>query len=871
MKKKNLKEFFMSKFLKRALAQVLVLCSVVSFAAWLPGLDFAADAAEVSYNYDGKYIYNWGTRGEVATFLSPNAEKFYDKNGTFEELSSYSGGTSTSNVPSSGLFNALQDLMTNAHSYKTSYDATKALYKYTDCQGGGGKISSFYSGKEIGPSWDGGWNREHTWPNSKGLGGSDEDDIMMLRPTSTSENSSRGNTAYGESGGYYHPNSESGGKYDLRGDVARIFLYVYVRWGNVNGNGSYSTWGTRGVMESVEVMLDWMEADPVDTWELGRNDSVESITGTRNVFVDYPELAFMLFGVDVPADMATPSGEGGSKCDHNNFDAGVIVAATCTVGGYTVYTCMTSGCGYSYKTSYSDPKGHSFAGGVCGECGEAEPVKPTYATSLTVGKAYKLGFFSTNKNAEYYFTGTMTGYYGSTDTAPEQGVDVYVENASGGYYLYFNNTSGQKQYINLVLSGTHYNFTYSTSASSVFTWDSAKNALKTTVSGESCYIGTYGDYVTMSVLRSSLYKDSDYIARMYVSGGADEAPDTTCKHSYTEKVTAPTCTKEGYTTYTCTLCSYSYTGNKTAASEHKYSGNKCTVCGAEKSTQTKATISFADTANRTVFNTTQQVWVQNGITFTNNKSGSSNVVANYYNPVRCYMGSDVIIQYPGITKIEINCAGLSSKYVNSWLNAPSGGVATNNGGVITVVFASPTDSVVYTSLAAQSRAYDITVYAEAASTPECGHASTTVEGAKAPSCSEEGHTGVTRCADCGEIVDEGSVIAKTSHTWVAADCESPKTCSACGKTEGAALGHDWIEATTEAPKTCDRCGATEGEKLPDGGDNPDVDNPGEGEIPEIDHTRCRAYGLKPFWTSLTNMFRVMFGFEEKCVCGEYLR
>ena len=51
-----------------------------------------------------------------------------------------------------------------------------------------------------------------------------------------------------------------------------------------------------------------MQEDPVDTWELGRNDAVESITGTRNVFVDYPELGFLMFGVAVPAGYQTPSG-----------------------------------------------------------------------------------------------------------------------------------------------------------------------------------------------------------------------------------------------------------------------------------------------------------------------------------------------------------------------------------------------------------------------------------------------------------------------------------------------------------------------------------------------------------------------------------
>lgn len=41
-------------------------------------------------------------------------------------------------------------------------------------------------------------------------------------------------------------------------------------------------------------------------------------------------------------------------------------------------------------------------------------------------------------------------------------------------------------------------------------------------------------------------------------------------HDYKAAVTAPTCTKGGYTTYTCTRCSDSYTANKTAAQLHWY-------------------------------------------------------------------------------------------------------------------------------------------------------------------------------------------------------------------------------------------------------------------------------------------------------------
>ncbi len=296
----------MKALTKRFFAVITILAVFVGLINAIP---LPVHAAEVDYVYVGKYIKNWGVREETADFLSPNAVKFYNDNQvTLEYLLSFSGSDTTGAVPSSELYKELKTLMISNHTHQTSYQETRPMYQYTDCQNSGengDKISSFYSGKEVGPAWDSGstWNREHIWPNSKGLNGNDENDIMMLRPTSVSENSSRGNKAYGKSSGYYDPNKESGGKYNLHGDVARIVLYQYVRWGNTE-----KMWGSSGVIESLSVLLEWMEEDPVDTWELGRNDSVQAITGTRNVFVDYPELAFALFNVQVPAGYQSPSG-----------------------------------------------------------------------------------------------------------------------------------------------------------------------------------------------------------------------------------------------------------------------------------------------------------------------------------------------------------------------------------------------------------------------------------------------------------------------------------------------------------------------------------------------------------------------------------
>ena len=154
-----------------------------------------------------------------------------------------------------------------------------------------------------------------------------------------------------------------------------------------------------------------------------------------------------------------------------------------------------------------------------------EPTTLQYVTSVATGTAYKLGMNQTAKESIYFFTGTMSGYYGATENNYNKAIDVYLEETTGGFYLYFTDANGAKQYINLVKSGTHYNFTFDDAAASVFEFDEEKDALRTDVEGEVCYMGTYGSYVTVGVLQTSKMSETDYIARLYISSGSTETPD----------------------------------------------------------------------------------------------------------------------------------------------------------------------------------------------------------------------------------------------------------------------------------------------------------------------------------------------------------
>ena len=289
----------------QAIACVLVLC-------------FNASAASNSASY------NSGTRHEQCASLSDAAKSYYEDY-KYEELSSQTA---------SQLLTTLRLLMTGTHDYRSSYSDCRDRASRTDSEGADGKISLLYTSVSVTRADFGGntgtWNREHVWPKS--LGGFDNSgagsDMHHIRPSDASINSKRGNLKFGnvENGSSAKGSSlvggMSGGTYssayfetldNVKGDVARICLYVYVRYGGELSKCSSIT----NVFQSVDVLLEWCELDPVDEWEMSRNDVVGDIQGNRNVFIDYPEYAWLLFGREVPAKMVTPSGKAANNTDTN--------------------------------------------------------------------------------------------------------------------------------------------------------------------------------------------------------------------------------------------------------------------------------------------------------------------------------------------------------------------------------------------------------------------------------------------------------------------------------------------------------------------------------------------------------------------------
>lgn len=193
--------------------------------------------------------------------------------------------------------NELHELNEEKRQRLIGYDNMPGYFVQTDPGSSSGKVTSFYSGTSA--SYSGNMNREHVWPASRTVGGrgSDplEDDIHMVRPTLTSENSSRGNKFFTTSdGGGWDPATFNNPSY--RGDSARIIFYSVVsdtRLSIVDISDDYSYNHTMGKLSD---LLTWNLEYSVAERERVRNEAAESLQGNRNPFIDHPEYACRIWG-----------------------------------------------------------------------------------------------------------------------------------------------------------------------------------------------------------------------------------------------------------------------------------------------------------------------------------------------------------------------------------------------------------------------------------------------------------------------------------------------------------------------------------------------------------------------------------------------
>ncbi|TCK68683.1 putative secreted protein (Por secretion system target) [Winogradskyella wandonensis] len=177
------------------------------------------------------------------------------------------------------------------------------------------------------------WNREHTFPRSRG-GFNDWDDFddeatginvfittnadslrhansdaHALRAADASENSRRSNANYSnnfsttsglrEYNGPANVDPANGIGISFRGDVARSVLFLDLRYNGldvVSGFPNSNDSNDDGTLGNLDVLLQWHEDDTPDDYEMNRNNVVFDWQRNRNPLIDLPDLVDYIWG-----------------------------------------------------------------------------------------------------------------------------------------------------------------------------------------------------------------------------------------------------------------------------------------------------------------------------------------------------------------------------------------------------------------------------------------------------------------------------------------------------------------------------------------------------------------------------------------------
>ncbi|MDR2822791.1 MAG: endonuclease [Acholeplasmatales bacterium] len=202
---------------------------------------------------------------------------------------------------------------------KRSYGDARYVLQYTDeAIGHDGYLYGLYDADLIRATWDSGstWNREHVWACSQMKITSQDrpdestknhtSDLHNLRVACGPTNGHHGDSFfdYVDSSTAIFPNVVDGGTIpgshneslddDHRGDIARILFYMWTRYeGLVLGDEIRDINDVN--MGRLSALLEWHIADPVDEFEVRRNNRIYEYQGNRNPFIDHPEYVSAIF------------------------------------------------------------------------------------------------------------------------------------------------------------------------------------------------------------------------------------------------------------------------------------------------------------------------------------------------------------------------------------------------------------------------------------------------------------------------------------------------------------------------------------------------------------------------------------------------
>lgn len=157
------------------------------------------------------------------------------------------------------------------------------------------------------------WNREHTWPKSHGFAPTSDTaytDAHNLRPSDASVNSSKSNKDFndvpntveneeGEAPDTYTTSDFWEPRDEIKGDVARILLYMDVRYESNRLDlelMDYKTYSGDPELGVLYTLLRWHVIDPVDDYERERHEGIYGYQQNRNPFIDHPEYVSTIWG-----------------------------------------------------------------------------------------------------------------------------------------------------------------------------------------------------------------------------------------------------------------------------------------------------------------------------------------------------------------------------------------------------------------------------------------------------------------------------------------------------------------------------------------------------------------------------------------------
>lgn len=313
-----------------------------------------------------------------------------------------------------------------------------------------------------------------------------------------------------------------------------------------------------------------------------------------------------------------PSENYREKCSYTE----TVIAPTCESAGYTLYKCTE--CGYSYKGNYVVATGHDYVwvtandGTHVGTCtndpSHVVREQCNYISTTTAATATSSGFtthvcsvcgysyidgYTAPLGHDYVYTDLGNGTHRVTDNN-DSSIN-YIENCtytaskvnatctSKGYTRHTCQKCGayyDDQYVAALGHSYVYTSVDAATHKGVCSNDSSHTVIEkhtevTKVVAPTCTAKGYTLH-TCTVCGYS-YKDNytaalghDYVYKSNKNGTHTKTCQNcgkvlTSNCTYTKKVVAPTCTKQGYTLHTCKYCSYSYKDTYTAKLGHTYS------------------------------------------------------------------------------------------------------------------------------------------------------------------------------------------------------------------------------------------------------------------------------------------------------------